>query len=440
MKKLYFFTGILLLLSSCGGSKKTVEKSTKKTSKSHPKKVVVKQDTDKNLDFSTLKYIAKYADIAKKEMKDYGVPASITMAQGILESQSGKSRLAVEANNHFGIKCHGNDWRGEKILHDDNKARECFRKYDNPEASFKDHSKFLANRKRYAFLFRLPKTDYEAWARGLKKAGYATDPTYPDKLIYIINKYNLSKFDKAVLSEMSVKVDETDTATKDKKKKFIYEVKKGETLFTIARKFNIPVKDIQRINNLNDFDIYMGQILVLTENNEPGNESTNFPKENNTPADEENTTSQTDITPAPSNNTTEASQNTNEDIILYVVKQGETLFFISKTFHVDINRLRQINNLKDNKIKIGSLIKIPITSQPEVQETQIHQPEIVKENPVEKIEKTVPEQEQAVYHVVQPGETLYRIHINYHVPIEKLRKLNHIKGNYIKVGQKLRVK
>jgi len=376
MKKIYFLIGVLLL-SSCGSSKKNVDKSvSKKTSKTKPKDIVIKQDTDKNLEFETLKYIAEYTDIAKKEMKDYGVPASITLAQGILESQSGKSRLAVEGNNHFGIKCHGNGWRGKKIFHDDDTAQECFRKYTNPSASFKDHSKFLANRKRYAFLFRLPKTDYKAWARGLKKAGYATDPTYPDKLIYIINKYNLSKLDKE----------------------------------------------------------------VLTENNEPENESTNFSQENNTPAGEENTTSQTDITRTPSNNSTESSQNTNEDIILYVVSQGETLFFISKTFDVDINKLRQINNLKDDKVKIGSVIKIPITSQPEVQKTQIHQPETVKDKPVEKIEKTASEQEQAVYHTVQPGETLYRIHINYQVPIEKLRKLNRLKGNYIKIGQKLRVK
>jgi LysM repeat protein len=343
--------------------------------------------------------------------------------------------LAKEGNNHFGIKCH-NDWHGEKILHDDNKAQECFRKYNNPEESFKDHSKFLANRKRYAFLFRLPKTDYEAWARGLKKAGYATDPSYPDKLIYIINKYNLAKMDKDVLKQMSVKVNEDETHQKDKKKKFIYEVKEGETLFTIARKFNVPVKDIQRINNLNDFDIYQGQILVLTENEEletpastvenKKNETSNY---QNISGSGMNDTSNESITSSNKND------NPNNDLDLHIVKQGETLFLISKTYHVDIEKLRKINHLSGNEIRVGSVIKVPKQAKGNIRKDISE-----KEPSVKKSNTSTANETDAVYHVVQPGETLYRIHVNYHVSINKLRKLNHLKGNYIKVGQKLRIK
>ena len=122
-----------------------------------------------------------YSEIAMDEMIQFGIPASITLSQGILESGIGKGRLAVEANNHFGIKCH--DWNGKKIYHDDDEEQECFRKYDNPEYSYRDHSLFLSNRGRYSFLFDLKRDDYKQWAKGLKKAGYATDPKYPQKLI-----------------------------------------------------------------------------------------------------------------------------------------------------------------------------------------------------------------------------------------------------------------
>lgn len=139
-------------------------------------------------------YIKKYHKTAIREMKEYGIPASITLAQGILESGSGKSYLATEANNHFGIKCH-EDWRGERIYHDDDKRSECFRVYKDADESFRDHSLFLANRSRYAFLFDESPTDYKAWAKGLKKAGYATNRKYPDLLIDLIERYELHEYD-----------------------------------------------------------------------------------------------------------------------------------------------------------------------------------------------------------------------------------------------------
>lgn len=140
------------------------------------------------------KYIDTYSATAVREMLRSGVPASITLAQGILESGSGLSSLAVNGNNHFGIKCH-KGWTGRTMHMDDDRRNECFRVYDSPEESFRDHSDFLRYRDRYKFLFDLDRTDYKGWAYGLKKAGYATDPKYAGKLIKYIEDYNLSRFD-----------------------------------------------------------------------------------------------------------------------------------------------------------------------------------------------------------------------------------------------------
>ena len=142
-------------------------------------------------------YIKMYQGLAISQMKKYGVPASIILAQGLLESGSGNSTLAVKANNHFGIKCH-KTWTGPRIYHDDDAKGECFRKYRSPEKSYHDHSEFLRGARRYAFLFDLNPTDYKGWARGLKKAGYATDPQYPQKLIRIIEEYKLYTLDTGV--------------------------------------------------------------------------------------------------------------------------------------------------------------------------------------------------------------------------------------------------
>lgn len=144
--------------------------------------------------YNTNEYIAAYKGIAIKQMKAYGIPASITLAQGILESGNGTSDLARYANNHFGIKC-TNDWKGKTYHKDDDEKNACFRSYANPEASFRDHAEFL-KRPRYADLYQLGRTDYQGWAKGLKKAGYATNPKYPELLVGIIEKYSLYQYDK----------------------------------------------------------------------------------------------------------------------------------------------------------------------------------------------------------------------------------------------------
>lgn len=148
------------------------------------------------------RYIYTYSDIAVAEMQRTGVPASITLAQGIIESGSGLSTLAVDGNNHFGIKCH-NNWKGGTMKMDDDRKDECFRTYDSPEQSFRDHSDFLRYRDRYKFLFDLERRDYKGWAFGLKQAGYATDPSYANKLIRCIEQYDLSRFDVLTNEELA---------------------------------------------------------------------------------------------------------------------------------------------------------------------------------------------------------------------------------------------
>lgn len=143
-------------------------------------------------------YVKRYSRVAMEEMQIYKIPASITLAQGILESANGKSELSRKSNNHFGIKCA--KWNGAKVYHDDDRKGECFRKYDSPWESFRDHSKFLAEKKRYAPLFKLNITNYKKWAHGLKKAGYATDRKYPQRLIKLIEDNQLYKYDEMVVN------------------------------------------------------------------------------------------------------------------------------------------------------------------------------------------------------------------------------------------------
>ena len=251
MKKVLIYLIILILTFSCGTKrviynnkteepKKEVKSQKKKSQKKKPKEVVIVPKI-----INTEDYVKFYSNIAMDEMIQFGIPASITLAQGILESGAGKGRLAVQANNHFGIKCH--DWNGKKIYHDDDEEQECFRKYDNPEYSYRDHSLFLTNRGRYSFLFDLKKDDYKQWAKGLKKAGYATDPKYPQKLIDLIQRYQLYKYDNIVL----------------KKKNKPYKIKKGDTLFSISEKFNMPVDAIIELNNLEGDNLIVGQVIMI---------------------------------------------------------------------------------------------------------------------------------------------------------------------------------
>ncbi|MCF8223471.1 MAG: glucosaminidase domain-containing protein [Bacteroidales bacterium] len=171
----------LLLITSCSSLRRSG-------------KVEIPVHTDNNI----RRYVSEYAELAMQEMRRTGIPASITLAQGIVESDYGRSRLARKANNHFGIKCHS-DWKGKKIYHDDDRRNECFRSYRRVSESYRDHSDFLLNGSRYAFLFDLEPDDYSSWARGLKRAGYATNPRYARMLIDMIRDNNLDAYDRLVI-------------------------------------------------------------------------------------------------------------------------------------------------------------------------------------------------------------------------------------------------
>ncbi|MNF89355.1 Exo-glucosaminidase LytG precursor [compost metagenome] len=208
-------------------------------------------------------------------MQKYGIPASIILAQGILESGAGKGDLAVEANNHFGIKCH-KDWLGQSVRHDDDSAQECFRKYTEAADSYRDHALFLVGKNRYASLFTYEKDDYKAWAKGLRACGYATDPNYPDKLISYIERYNLHQYDCQITGKTYVAINKSaptrkpsyDVASDPKinmnsNDPNLYEVQKGDTLYSISKKFNILVDDIKQKNNLSDNALSIGQKLKV---------------------------------------------------------------------------------------------------------------------------------------------------------------------------------
>lgn len=275
--KLFIICFTTLLLASCGSSKNTTNTRKKNSGavviEPTPKKLPsvkqiqhVKKLERKNskLNKHTLKYIRKYAPIAVKEMHTSKIPASITLAQGILESGNGRSQLASKSNNHFGIKCH-TKWKGERVYHDDDEQGECFRKYTYVETSYKDHSAFLTKRKRYAFLFNYNKKDYKKWAKGLKKAGYATDKKYPKKLIRIIETYKLYEFDKFKRKDFKVsRQDKKDN--KITKPKYTvgnyYQVKKGDTLYSLAKKFNTTVAKLKEINGLKGNTLSIGQHIL----------------------------------------------------------------------------------------------------------------------------------------------------------------------------------
>jgi len=251
----------LVLLSSCGSSRKVVVQN---KSKEEPKKTVVITAEEKKPVVKNLTnrekielYIQKFGPIARKEMQTYGIPASITLAQGILESGMGYGRLATEANNHFGIKCHSG-WTGKKIYHDDDRKGECFRVYKNPETSYRDHSLFLKNRSRYTFLFDIRTSHYKGWAKGLKKAGYATDPKYPDKLISLIERFDLTRFDdKKMKSDAVVKKSSKPKSTQ------IHLVSKGDTLYSVSKMYNISLEHLVEVNKIKDQTIYLGQELKI---------------------------------------------------------------------------------------------------------------------------------------------------------------------------------
>ena len=274
IKRIGVLVLLIIFLTGCGinkrrayskGFKNTVNTSRYKKAKKRARSsdeiaYPLPEDTGKFIKFriySVRDYIETFVEMAQYEMKAYGIPASITLAQGILESGSGMGKLTLNTNNHFGIKCHSN-WDGEQAFYDDDKRGECFRKYNHPMYSYRDHSKFLSSRSRYAFLFNYSVRNYKKWAKGLRQAGYATDKRYSHKLIALIDKYKLYKYDKVILHREYLK--------KKAAKKYKYKVhivKKGETLYSISNKYFISIPELKRLNNLANNTLAIGRKLIV---------------------------------------------------------------------------------------------------------------------------------------------------------------------------------
>lgn len=221
-------------------------------------------------------YVQQWHKVAIKQMQEHKIPASITLAQGILESGNGNSDLAIQANNHFGIKCH--DWKGDTYFKDDDKKNECFRKYDNAEESYKDHGLFLTTRSRYSSLFNFEVTDYKNWAHGLKEAGYATNPKYPQLLIDLIEKLDLKQYDQKIKPNKKEIDFITQKDTQDAKQTLASRkvlrhenqvnyivAKKGDTYYRIAKEFEMGIWQLYRYNdNGSQKDVLVeGEIVYL---------------------------------------------------------------------------------------------------------------------------------------------------------------------------------
>lgn len=223
-----------------------------------------------NADRRYTDYIERWRQVAIEQQAEHGIPASITLAQGLLESAAGTSRLATEGNNHFGIKCH-RDWQGDTMLRDDDAKNECFRVYDSAEESFIDHSRFLL-RKRYEPLFLLDVNDYKAWANGLKQCGYATDPNYARRLISIIERYSLYLYDnpdyKATADDASFIIAHLQSIHTIAKTRSLHYViaNPGDTYAKIAAEFSIPLEQLLTFNDMtSDTQIRPWQEVYLQE-------------------------------------------------------------------------------------------------------------------------------------------------------------------------------
>jgi len=385
-----------------------------------------------------LEYIDKYKKIAIAEMERAGVPASIKLAQGLLESNAGKSTLARKANNHFGMKC-GSAWKGKTYAKEDDDydangklIKSCFRVYRNAKASYIAHSEFLRDPNknyRYGFLFRINPRDYKAWARGLKKAGYATSPTYAQNLINTIETYKLDQYDR--MSEVDVEVGEviadlpTVPSVNGVKVAF---ANTGESAADIALRSNVSVSRILRYNErINDAskELKRGQRVFLQR------KRSNFRGKQK----------------------------------YHYVKSKETMFSIAQQFGLRLSKLYKKNKMAEGsqpaegeKLKLrGWRVSTPprLSTAPPISEDETEFEwegegpnnnggnsdfEIEFEDPVvPDIEDTETPPGERVYHTVAAGDTLFGLARKYGTSVEKIKKMNTLAGNVISIGQRLRV-
>lgn len=367
------------------------------------------------------KYIETYKEIAIEEMIRTGVPASIKLAQGIHETAAGQSVLVTKSNNHFGIKCK-TGWQGASVSHDDDARGECFRKYDSPFESFKDHSEFLKTRSHYAFLFNLDPTDYEAWAHGLKKAGYATNPKYPQIIIKLIKDYNLQDYSLIALGKLPatnegvVYAGKSSGGTSIEKKEVLIKkqvnypsgifkinetqvifVSKGTSYFSLAQKHNIPLSRLFDFNDMKPQEEASADCLVyLQRKRKTGKSETRK------------------------------------------VEKGESLYDIAQEEGIRLQSLLELNKLTENvAIQEGEVLHLQRESGsvPKILASIFKSVSFNDEN---NIQAQYPV-ESYIVHVVESKETLYSISKKYTVTTEDLRKWNNLHSSDLKIGQQLRI-
>lgn len=352
-------------------------------------------------------YIAGFKGIAMSEMRRTGIPASIKLAQGLLEAEMGNSNLVRRSNNHFGIKCKA-DWLGESVSHDDDERGECFRKYSNPEESYRDHSEFLRTRERYAPLFKLRPDDYKGWAYGLKKAGYATNPRYPQMLIYNIEKYNLQQYDELVLNSPEELPDEeiiesaADLPHDENVEPVVQSLKsttsgsadftvktrrnglnavfaaKGTSLLAIATVHNVALTRLLEYNDLNKDGMLEEDAWIYLERKNK-----------------------------------ESSQASHR------VLEGETLSDISQSYGVQLSRLVDYNNKSPMEL-------LPAGS-------SVH----LKPVPMEDLAEKGKLKTGKFIHEVAPKEGLYAISKKYNVSVQDIKNWNNLTSDQLTVGQQL---
>lgn len=366
-------------------------------------------------------YILKYRDIAMEEMQRTGVPASITLAQGIHETGAGTSDLVIKSNNHFGIKCK-TEWEGEKVYHDDDERGECFRKYNDPTISYRDHSDFLKTRPYYSSLFNLDPTDYEAWAFGLKKAGYATNPKYPQILIKLIRDYSLQNYTLIALGKQSPDANALDWAKQTEVlvepeamapvSKTIYPdgvfkinetkvmfISKGTSYLKIAQENDVPLSRLFDFNDLNDGDVTPSDgLLFLQRKRKAGANET------------------------------------------HLVTRGETLYDIAQAEGIRLESLLQYNFLTPGaQVAEGEKLYLMGTA-PSTPKLTNQKPLPIKalyKNPATAL---ADEGNGYLFHVVQPKETVYSIAKKYEAGVEDVRNWNELTTNDLKIGQQVRIK
>jgi LysM repeat protein len=373
------------------------------------------------------KYIDTYKDIAIEEMNRTGVPAAITLAQGIHETSAGQSDLVRKSNNHFGIKCKA-EWSGPSVSHDDDARGECFRKYDDPIDSYKDHSDFLRTRPHYAFLFNLDPTDYEAWAYGLKKAGYATNPRYPQILIKLIKDYNLEDYTlialnrktdnnnvvlvnnstgkegnnqsmQAVSIESIPPIQYPSGLFKINETKVIF-IPKGTSYLKVAEENDISLARLFEFNDLHSsLDIaQVDQLLFLQRKRKKG---------------------------------------ANE---YHIVMQGETLHDVAQNEGIRLESLLEYNFLKYGmQPKVGEklFLQNDAPAMPAlVTDTPSPAPAYAKSSPAPVM---FTQESKPIFHRVQSKETLYAISRKYDVTVEDIIKWNELQSNDLRTGQQLRI-